>query len=188
MIIYVTGNNANYVILWMEFMPNNLHSLRSLHINAALKQRILFCSWRSWQSNLAEQTLRTLLRSFPSAMRVAVKHITRSDGINQLWSNKDERTVCVCVLVSVIAQTNRIFPQQHYPVFSVPSGSTMFPTLSYKRNNFQFSRTNFLTLNECLNPPTAAVWNISNSNKNSARCCYKCPCVVMWSAPFGVTF
>ena len=58
---------------------------------------------------------------------VVVKHFTRSDAMNQLWSHKHEILwVCVCILALVTLHQNRIFSPSHFTVTSGLSSSTRF--------------------------------------------------------------
>ena len=61
-----------------------------LHKNAALKQNNVLLPMAFFTYNVAKQVVMTykLLRNFSGFVSVAVKHFTRSDGINHLWSNK----------------------------------------------------------------------------------------------------
>ena len=111
-----------------NYIPANWHSFYALHINSALKQndvRLLMAfirhaiwpHWSQWHKLVSQ------LLSF----WVAAKHVKRSDGINQLLSNKYEILwTCVYILATVIRYENHIFYTQHYSVIYGLYGCTIF--------------------------------------------------------------
>ena len=130
---------------------------------------MLICLCPCLDYNLGNQIVMThkSLHSFPVFVSVAVKHFTKSDGINHLWSNKYQiLLVCVCSLVLVIQHTNSIFPMQHYIVMCGLSGCTIF-FQSHKRHDFW---KKFIEYKMCvLTSSKTFLWNIFHFKKNWVR-------------------
>jgi len=75
-------------VLEINYIPTNMHPFHALHINTTLKQSNmpLLMNFFRRLYNLAEQIVMTgkSLHSFSVFLRFAIKHFTRSEGINQL--------------------------------------------------------------------------------------------------------
>jgi len=69
----------------------------------------------------------------------AVKHYTRSDGTDRLWSNKHYIfCVCICIPALVIRYANRICSAAYYIVnYGSCCFTTFFSKLYHKSNDFR---------------------------------------------------
>ena len=141
-----------------------------LHLN----KRMFFSLRPSLDYSLAKQivVIDESLHSFSVFVSVAVRHFTRWNGINQLWSDEHELVwVGVCIRALVIWHAKRIFSTQHFVAMCDLSGCTRFFSHVFPRYpiNVMISRKSALNMKYVLTFSTTFVWNIFHSKKNSAR-------------------
>jgi hypothetical protein len=87
---------------WKNSIPTNFLSIHTLHIKTALKQKKFIWLFPSLEATLS-LTLRKdryIFAHFLSFfVSVAVERLTRSDGINQLWSKKSIKYVVYIIVI-----------------------------------------------------------------------------------------
>jgi hypothetical protein len=106
------------IILIGMWRKRNLQPFHILYIKAALKQKnchllIAFC-----RRTFRPPTDRNVtVGGYCFRLCDAVKHRTKSDGTDRLWSNKHYVfCVCLCILVLVIRYANRIYSAAYFIV------------------------------------------------------------------------
>jgi hypothetical protein len=97
--IYVNDNNARYTYQFLKEFVFQLHcTLPHIACNGCFETKeYLFGHGLLQTYSLATQILSKSLRSYSVFVRIAVKHFTRSDGINHWWSNYIKYSECVSV-------------------------------------------------------------------------------------------
>jgi len=133
--IYVIDNNASYTYQFLkEIIFQLLCTLPHIACNDCIETKeYLFAHGLLQTNGLATQILSKSLRSYSVFVSTAIKHFTRSDGINHRCNTKYKILwVCFCSLRYPACKSHA----PYYIVVRGLSGCTTFSTLSHKRYGF----------------------------------------------------